>query len=333
MFSQMINSSLLNCSKRLAIVVVFLSCAAMASAGSYKATAKSFDSAKGKVYVVIDNNKTIESVTEWVDKKSAEKTCDSWGCKPSGTVYLYANAEPGYYFVEWTGTAQSTNNPYSYTFPNQSDDETSIANFNSILDLSQVSNEGIVLYKKADGTVTSKSISVKINKSRALQITNPAPDVFSITDDASTKLDGGSNLVTITIGQNTVARGEATVGERQYSITLTPSNADLNQYVYDPKSDTIDISIRELPTITFLPANGCTYSFSQAQIPGGTTPTTITNQREEISILPEHNGNDEYFTMSVNKEDTYRFRRWVITEGETVRYDYNENTILHINTA
>ena len=333
MFSQMINSSLLNCSKRLAIVVVFLSCAAMASAGSYKATAKSSDSAKGKVYVVIDNNMTIESVTEWGDEKSAEKSCSSWGCTPQGTVYLYANAEPGYYFTEWKGTTTGNNNPHSYGFKVTADNAITTANFNSILDLSQVGNEGIVLYKKADGTVTSKSISVTVDKSRALQITNPAPDVFSITDDASTKLDGGSNLVTITIGQNTVDLGEATVGERQYSITLTPSNADLNQYVYEPKSETIDISIRELPTITFLPANGCTYSFSQAQIPGGTTPTTITNQRVEISILPEHNGNDAYFTMSVTKDANTRFRRWVITEGETVRYDYNENTILHIQKS
>ena len=332
MFSQMINSSLLNCSKRLAIVVVFLSCAAIASAASYTAIAKSSDSAKGKVYVVIDDNKTIESVTEWGDEKSNKKDCSYLGCTPSGTVYLYANAEPGYYFAEWTGTAQSPNNPYSYTFKKESNGETSTANFNSILDLSQVGNEGIVLYKKADGTVTSKSISVTVNKSRALQITNPAPDVFSITDDASTKLDGGSNLVTITVGQNTVDLGEATVGG-QYSITLTPSNADLNQYVYEPKPDTIDISILEIPTITFLPASGCTYSFSQAQIPGGTTPTTITNQPVEISILPEHNGNDAYFTMSVTKDANTRFRRWVITEGETVRYDYNENTILHIQKS
>ena len=328
----MINSSLLNCSKRLAIVIVFLSCAAIASAASYTAIAKSSDSAKGKVYVVIDDNKTIESVTEWGDEKSDKKDCSSLGCTPSGTVYLYANAEPGYYFAEWTGTVQSPNNPYSYTFKKQSTGETSTANFNSILDLSQVGNEGIVLYKKADGTVTSKSISVTVNKSRALQITNPAPDVFSITDDASTKLDGGSNLVTITVGQNTVALGEATVGG-QYSITLTPSNADLNQYVYESKPDTIDISILEIPTITFLPASGCTYSFSQAQIPGGTTPTTITNQPVEISILPEHNGNDAYFTMSVTKDANTRFRRWVITEGETVRYDYNENTILHIQKS
>ena len=331
MFSQMINSSLLNCSKRLAMAAVFLSFAAMASAGSFTVKATSADPAMGKVYVSKSNPTEITSINGW-DGTGEAKWESSSTDKFTGKAYLYANAELGCYFSGWSGEATSSDNPYEYSFSNKSDDVTFTANFNSILDLSQVGNEGIVLYKKADGTVTSKSISVTVNKSRALQIINPDPDVFSITDNASTKLDGGSNLVTITIGQNTVARGEATVGERQYSITLIPSNVDLNQCVYEPKSETIDISIRDLPTITFLPASGCTYSFSQTEIFGGVTEE-VTDQFKEISISPEHNGNDAYFTMSVTKDANTRFRRWVITEGETVRYDYNENTILHIQKS
>ena len=244
------------------------------------------------------------------------------------TFYFHAKADEGHVFTGWykndIGTdLASADNPYSKKLSANSTgllEERSAHYYAIFKQILKPAYKEVVLYLYDDGTLSAFPLSLTLNKTTALSITDNSNGLLSITQDGIPSGAEGQEIQ-LSITNATTAVGQFTEGEDLFTITLTPSNSSLtNTNTYNPKSITISVSIVKVATVSFTPpvAGG---SFTYLQDNGSGKTISVD---EEKTTLVKGEGNDKMFTLSATAATGYRFRRWVIdytTGNDEYLYD------------
>ena len=253
----------------------------------------------------------------------------SWGTnKWNGyALYYHAKSAEGYTFMGWSNDDNSTvddsqtalclNVSSTKTFSKwmggttADDVKTRYAVFKPIL-TPQTNN--IVLYLAEDGSLSSYTLPIVCNKTKGLSITYPT-DKFVIDESevaSALQSKNEDQEFAIKLSKNPSYNGELSVGENQYTITLTPSNSNISsEDEYNPAPVVISVSIRRAPTITFMPSANGTYTYLQDNGLGQTI--SVTTEQKLAGVVG--NGNDQWFELSATPTTGYRFRRWVINRS------------------
>ncbi len=309
MFSQ-ISQKLLNQYHRLGLLMIALLPTLVTYAGSFEVTVKTNSSAAGLVYVSKDSPVNIDQISDWGDTKKANWTSTNKD-KFNGTTYAYFKSNEGYAFSGWSGNHllqdQEDANPHINSFSGKSGTETLVATFVKILSLPK---DEFLLYIDSKGQLSTDDLEATISKTRELGI-DCSSNLFKITSNAVSVLNGGTEQkVRISIDKNTEVTGEIALGEKKYTITLTPQNSSLSDiYRYNPTPATIYITVRKAPTVTFNPPSiGGSYTYQQVNTDGGVENVTET---KKVEIFKTTEGT---MFLEATPVANYRFKRWVIVE-------------------
>ena len=267
------------------------------------------------------------TATNSVTKSGKNSFIGLWSA--DATFYYHAKADKGYLFMGWykqsNGTEQqSSDNPYKKKLSANStglgDEKSSnyYAVFNQIL---KPAYDEVVLYLYDDGTLSTFSLPVTLNKTTALSISDNSNGLLKITPNVTADGSEGQEML-IDITNAASAVGQFTEGDDVFTITLTPSNEGTKTEIYNPEPIVLSVSIVKIATITFNPpAEGGSYTYLQDN---GLGNTITVDERKTTSVKGE--GNDKMFTLSAteDKGNGFRFRRWVIdyTSG-TSEYLYD----------
>jgi hypothetical protein len=264
------------------------------------------------------------SFTKPHDDKDWKGKCTWNGYK----LYYFSKASSGYTFMGWSNDDNSSvdNSQTNLTVDVSSSEKitksiiqsapsrdaaTRYAVFKPIL-TPQTNN--IVLYLAEDGSLSSNTLPIVCNKTKSLSISYPT-DKFVIDESevASALQSKNENQeFAIKLSKNPSYNGEFSIGENQYTITLTPSNADISSTSeYNPAPVVISVSIRRAPTVTFMPPANGTYTYLQDNGLGQTI--SVTTEQKLAGVVG--NGNDHWFELSATPTTGYRFRRWVINRS------------------
>ncbi len=313
-FSTIMNNSLFNFAKRLAIVCVLLSYSATAAAGHSthysKATVSANPTGGGTVYVSTTSTKPTSPIEE------AKQNCNGNSGNDSQTYYFWADANQGYTFMNFSDGTTTYNNvsaqaiPVKATSTNQSKptELSVVANFSPII----AGEEEIVMYKMPGGSLSQGTAEVTLNKTTSLGIECTRSDLFEVT--SATPTGATNEKITISVKKKATA-GDIPLG-KVATLTLTPANASLLQEAYNPAQKTITITIKEPLTVTFNPAvEGGYYTYQQTSVEG---PVVDVTTQKEIGIVDAQEGVVE---LKAYPTTNYRFRRWVI-EREAAEPEY-----------
>ena len=327
MFSQMVKA-INSPTKQLMLVLSVLVFSANLYAGgnhSYTMTAKvaTTCTGTGKVYVST-TEVAISSIAakNWGDPKDASRSADKDETISNINFWVYANAEPGYYFVKWTGDVTGSVNPGAHTDKKlnaNADDvsKTATADFASILEFPY--GKTITLYTDlVTGEVLPATIQIKVNKSTSLTIT-PNNAAFSVVTNSPVSLNGTvGEYVTIQI----TATARTPQGDYANAIKLSPNHSTLNDtYMYEPKDEYLNVNILPSPTIIFNPPVnpvGGSYTYQQTNIVPKPNPVLV-NEVKEVGLL---DGNDGVIELVATPATGYRVYRWISTHGGVEEIDY-----------
>lgn len=324
MFSQMVKA-INSPTKQLMLVLSVLVFSANLYAGnhSYTMNAKVATTGTGKVYVS-KTEVAIGTITarNWGDSKYDSYSAGKDNAISNINFWVYANAEPGYYFVNWTGDVTGSVNPGAHTgkslAANANDvSKTATANFASIFEFPY--GKTITLYTDpVTGEVLPATIQIKVNKSTSLTIT-PNNAAFSVVTNSPVSLNGTvGEYVTIQI---TATEGTAQ-GDYANAIKLSPNHSTLNDtYMYEPNDEYLNITILPSPTIIFNPPLnpvGGSYTYQQTNIVPKPNPVLV-NEVKEIGLL---DGNDGVIELVATPATGYRVYRWISTHGGVEEIDY-----------
>lgn len=289
---------------------------------SYTMNAGVAETGGGKVYVSKSEIAIIDVSTNSWKSSSSQNYEDNKDQQISNiNFWVYANADPGYYFNAWSDAVTGSNNPGTYlnkTLNASADNvtKTTTATFNSIVEFPY--GNTITLYTDpVSGEVLPAKIQIKVNKSTYLTIT-PNNTAFSVVTTSPVTLNGAvGEYVTIQI---TAATGTAE-GDYDNAIKLSPNNTTLNDgYLYEPKDEYLKVSILPSPTITFNPPNpvGGEYTYQQTNIIPKPNPVKVIEQKE-VDLL---DGNDGVIELVATPATGYRVYRWISTHGGVEEVDY-----------
>lgn len=268
---------------------------------------------------IIVNQSTSPSGS-YSSQASDKKTKDNIGMLSSlsTTFYFHAKADKGYVFTGWYNDQNGTNrkseaNYYSekLTANRLSTSKSAGPYYAFFKQIIKPAYEEVVLYLYDDGTLSTFPLSVTLNKTTALSITDNSNGLLSITQSDSPSGAEGQDIQ-LNITNATSAVGQFTEGEDLFTITLTPSNSSItNTNTYNPEAVKISVSVVKVATVTFTPpAAGGSYTYLQDN---GLGQTIAVNEVKTATVMGA--GNDKMFTLSVtNVEEGYRFRRWVINK-------------------
>ena len=277
-FSQISKLSLFNHVMRLAMtcVLCFITITAFAGGGSTKyyskatANLRTGTTGSGKVYVSTTEGAPAQNSSDWANQKTTTGV-DKGSESKTFRYYFYAKADAGSCVYGWhdaaTGGARKSTACDYYedhtTGTSSNSGITRYAEFRSIVDMPN-GNE-IIVYLAPDGSFATASVQIKVNKSTALALVNPDPSIFSITSNAESVLNEGENDVVISVSRSDAATQAPRSGDKTYPIVLRPSNSNISEErAYKPKDETVYITVREAPTITFKPVTvGGSYTYQQ----------------------------------------------------------------------
>ena len=256
------------------------------------------------------------SFTKDADKTSGMGYTSTWN---GYTLYYHAKSLEGYTFIGWSND-NNESHEYNGLYYDASSTETfsqgfwsgktvdavtRYAIFKPIIDF-PLGNE-IVLYKTPQGTLSTDSLEITLRKTTGLTISCNS-DLFTVSKTENFT----EGYARIAVAKNASATGDIELGEKQYTITLTPSNSSLTQQEYYPKTETIYITVRESPIITFKPAAvGGSYTYQQVNVGGGVVPVT---QELSLGTLSMSEGTIQLVAAPATN---YRFKKWIITETNT----------------
>lgn len=317
-----------SCFKKLVSVGIFLTFVVEVyawSGGEYKFTAEVSPTGAAKVYVS-ESSVDMGSIRDWkLNSASIGKKGDDKNETVSGTAYAYVYANSGYTFTNWTQVQNIVtienqyNNPLVYSFSGKTDDddEKITANFLEILKLN---NTSVIVYKSSTKGCLPFSIVGQVNKTTDVIFSS---DNDQISFDNISNIDGEKTLQSFT-SQGSVT-GDISLGDNIATITVTPSNnANPRIYEYNPKSQTVSISVREVPIVTFHPVIEGEGTYYYQQKAAGGTLQEIKTQDKEIECETEA---QRTITLTSNPDVNSRFNRWVIKETQvdgtvSTRYEY-----------
>ena len=295
---------------------------------------------------VAANQSTTTPTSGWGTTATGtfEKKADTGGgLKPTSTwkgytLYYHAKSLEGYTFIGWSNDnneshehnglyydASSTETFSSSLYQGKEVDAvTRYAIFKPIIEF-PLTNE-IVLYKTPQGTLSTDSLEIALRKTTGLTI-SCSSDLFTVSKTENFT----EGYARIAVAKNALAIGDIELGEKQYTVTLTPSNSSLSQQEYYPKPETIYITIRESPVITFKPAIvGGSYSYQQVNVGGGVIPVT---QEKILGTLSMSEGT---IKLVATQESNYRFKKWIIKEnnadGTTTTIEFKDATKTYVFT-
>ena len=323
MFSQMVKA-INSPTKQLMLVLSVLVFSANLYAGgnhSYTMNAKVAPTATGKVYVSKSED-AIGSIRNWGNSDDESYSSKEENAISNINFWVYANAEPGYYFVYWTGDVTGSANPGAHTDKSLAENannvsKTATANFASILEFPY--GKTITLYTDpVKGEVLPATIQIKVNKSTSLTIT-PNNAAFSVVTNSPVSLKG-------TVGEYVTIQITATTGTAQgdyaNAIKLSPNHSTLNDtYMYEPKDEYLNVNILPSPTIIFNPPVnpvGGSYTYQQTNIVPKPNPVLV-NEVKEVGLL---DGNDGVIELVAIPATGYRVYRWISTHGGEEEIDY-----------
>lgn len=320
MFSQCVQT-IFAYSKRLMVVLGVLLLAMNVSANhKYTLSATVAPTGTGTVYVS-RSEVTISTISNWKTSSSDNYSSNKDEAISDINFWVYANAEPGYYFVNWTGNVTGTTNPgklanQSLTADAGDVSRSTTANFASILEY-PYGNTITLFTDPVTGEVLPASIQIKVNKSTSLTVT-PNNAAFRVVTNSPVALNGTvGEYVTIEI---TAITGTAQ-GDYSAAIKLSPNSTLNDTYMYEPKDETLNVSILPAPTIVFNPPvnpEGGSYTYQQTNIVPKPNPVSV-NEQKEVGLL---DGNDGVIELVAAPASGYRVYRWIITHGEESETDY-----------
>ena len=302
--------------KILTILIFALVPAMMFAWGEWNGSLDASASVIGVGGGIIVNQSTSPSGS-YSSQASDNKTQNNIGLTKtlSTTFYFHAKADKGYVFTGWYNDQNGTNRKSEANYYSESLKATRLetsktagpyyAFFKQIL---KPAYEEVVLYLYDDGTLSTFPLSVTLNKTTALSITDNSNGLLSITQTGSPSGAEGQELQ-LNITNAASAVGQFTDGDN-FTITLTPSNSSItNTNTYNPETVMIPVRIVKVATITFTPpVVGGSYTYLQDN---GLGQTIAVDAVKTTTVKGD--GNDKMFTLSVtNVEGGYRFRRWVI---------------------
>ena len=276
---------------------------------------------------VAANQSTTTPTSDWGTSATGKFTKDAdktgflgYGSTWNGyTLYYHAKSLQGYTFMGWSndnnesyehnGLCYDASSTESLTADRWNaktvDAVTRYAIFKPIIDF-PLTNE-IVLYKTPQGTLSTDSLEITLRKTTGLTISCNS-DLFTVSKTENFT----EGYARISVAKNASATGDIELGEKQYTITLTPSNSSLIRQEYYPKTETIYITVRESPIITFKPAVvGGSYTYQQVNVGGGVVPVT---QELSLGTLSMSEGTIQ---LVATHATNYRFKKWIITETNT----------------
>ena len=319
-------------------VLCFITITAFAGGGGTKyyyskATAdlRTGTTGSGKVYVNTTEGAPAQNSSDWANQKTATGVNGGTSTQIF-TYYFYAKADAGSCVYGWHDAATGGNRKSTAcdyyedhtTGTKSSDGITRYAEFRSIVDMPN-GNE-IIVYLAPDGSFATASVQIKVNKSTALACTNPDPSIFSITSNAESVLNEGENDVVISVSRSNSTAPRPEVGERKYSFVVRPSNSNISEVrAYNPKDETIYITVREAPRITFKPVTvGGSYTYQQINVNAG--KVTVDQERTLVATTATEGVVQLVATATTN----YRFSKWVIKETNA---DGSITTIMRNNAT
>lgn len=268
----------------------------------------------GKVYVDganvdLNGEATEKGVSATAVGRSSNET--SGETDISFNLKADAKAQDNSYFAGWTTNNESlevekTENPYQFIVkssetnsdPNVSD--TWYGLFKNIITISPNTTD-VVLIKGASGISPAKYNLTVYNGELFYSIARGENSKFSVD-----KTDKGSGSYELQIS----AKSSATVSDTE-TITLTGGGATV----------VLSVSIQETPIITLNPGENGTYTYYQPGL--GVAPDAAIKVTETSNI--EINQSEGFsFVLTPTANSDYRFDRWRIENGESVRYSFQQ---------
>ena len=228
------------------------------------------------------------------------------------TLTAEAKASDNSYFDGWTKdknslTIENTNSPYSFsvrsseTSDNPSVSETWYAVFKNIITISPTTTE-VVLIKGASGISPVKYNVTVHNGELSYTIAGGESSKFTVN-----MTDNGSGNYELQIS----AIASATTDDTEM-ITLTGGGASV----------VLNVSIEETSTITLKPGENGTYTYYQPAL-GMTADNAILVTSTLLPIMITQTEGFS-FVLTPTANTGYRFDRWRIENGESVRYSLQQ---------
>ena len=306
--------------KRLLLLLLLFVVVGYANSNSYKYAKVEVQihpqsTGSGKVYVdgdnVDSNGETTEiGVSATAVGKSDKET--SGGTDISFTLEADADETKNSYFAGWTTDntsleVEKTDNPYLFSVNSSetSENPTDVSAtwygvFKNIITISPNTTD-IVLIKGASGISPAPYNVTVYNGELSYTIAGGESSKFSVN-----MKDNGSGSYELQIS----AKNSATVSDTE-TITLAGGGATV----------VLNVSIQETPIVTLSPGENGTYTYYQPGL--GMTESNAVPVTSSSSIeIAQSEGFGFVLTPTANQG--YRFDRWIIKNGESVRYSLQQ---------